>query len=363
VPSSTFSSNALRLSLRSWAVLAVVLGAIFLVFPRAWSRAQRFEAGTDYRFPYETSNDYWMYRQWCDRAAQQHPYLALGDSVIWGQYAGNNQTLTHYLNASSGREGEDFANIAIDGIHPIAMEGLVRYYGASMEGRKVLINLNLLWMSSPMQDFQGDQEFRFNHPRLVPQVVGRFACYKPNLAEVMSVEAERHIEFFSCAKHINISCFANMPFSDWTLEHPYESPLTALGTSLPGTDVGPQSKPVDWKKRGMGGQDFAWVPLSESNQWRAFTRTLDLLREKGASVFVLFVPINPYLQTDDSRARGEAQAKDAKAWLEGARLPYYCADGLQSVQYADASHPLADGYAEIARRLRECSAFKEWMNK
>jgi hypothetical protein len=365
VPSSTFSSNAVRLSLRDWAVLAVVLVVVFLAFPRAWSKAQRFEPGTDYRFPYEIGNDYWMYEQWCARAARQYPYLALGDSVLWGQYAGNNQTLTHYLNASSGRagEGDDFANIALDGVHPIAMEGLVRYYGASLSGRKVLVNLNLLWMSSPMQDFQGTEEFRFNHPRLVPQFLGRFACYKPPLTEVVSVWAERHMDFFACAKHIGINCFRNMPMDTWTLEHPYESPLTALCTPLPGTDVEPQSKPVDWKMRGMGGQSFEWVRLSESNQWRAFTRTIELLRERGASVFVLFVPINPYLQTEGSRARGEAQAKDAIAWLEAERIPYYCADGLQSVQYADASHPLADGYAAIARRLKECSAFKEWMNK
>lgn len=363
MPSSTFSSNSIRLSLKSWAVLAGVLVVILLAFPRAWSRAQRFEPGTDYRFAYEISNDYWMYEQWCDRAARQYPYLALGDSVIWGQYAGNNQTLTHYLNASSGRAGEDFANIALDGIHPIAMEGLVRYYGASLSGRKVLVNLNLLWMSSAEQDFQGTEEFRFNHPRLVPQLVGRFACYKPSLAEVMSVGAERYLDFFSCAKHININCFGNMPLDNWTLDHPYENPLAALRTPLPGADVDPQSKPVDWQKRGMGGQNFQWVPLSESNQWRAFTRTIELLRGRGASVFVLFVPINPYLQTDESRARGEAQARDAKTWLGASGLPYYCADGLESVQYADASHPLADGYAAIARRLKECSAFKEWMNK
>jgi hypothetical protein len=269
--------------------------------------------------------------------------------------------LTHYLNALNGHE--DFANLALDGVHPIAMEGLVRYYGASMKGRKVLVNLNLLWMSSPKQDFQGAEEFRFNHPRLVPQVVGRFACYRPSLAEVVSVEAERHIGFFACVKHISINCFGNMPMDNWTLEHPYESPLAALRAPLPGTDVEPQSKPVDWKTRGMGAQSFEWVRLSESNQWRAFTRTIALLRERGASVFVLFVPINPYLQTDESRARGEAQARDAKAWLEAARLSYYCADGLESVQYADASHPLADGYAAVARGLKECGAFKKWANK
>lgn len=342
-------------------MLAMVLAVVFLTFPRAWSKAQRFEAGADYRFPYEISNDYWMYQQWCGRAAQQYPYLALGDSVLWGQYAGNNQTLTHYLNASSGRA--DFANVALDGVHPIAMEGLVRYYGASLSGRKVLVNLNLLWMSSPIQDFQGTEEFRFNHPRLVPQLVGRFACYKPPLAEVMSVGAERHMDFFSCAKHININCFANMPLDGWTLEHPYENPFTALSTPVPGTDVAPQSKPVDWQKRGMGGQSFQWVPLAESNQWRAFTRAIELLRGRDASVFVLFVPINPYLQTEESRVRGDVLAKDAKAWLEGAKMPYYCADGLESVQYADASHPLADGYATIAHRLKECGAFKDWMNK
>ena len=40
-------------------------------------------------------------------------------------------------------------------------------------------------------------------------------------------------------------------------------------------------------------------------------------------------------------------------WLEEAKAPYYAPAALASELYGDASHPLAAGYAELARQLKE----------
>ena len=125
--SSTFSSNSIRLSGKEWGGVACAVTALFVAFPTAWARLDRFEPARDYRLPYEASNDYWMCRQWCAHAAAEYPFLVLGDSVVWGQYVRPEHTLSHCLNDLLGKAA--FANLGIDGLHPAAMAGLTRYYG------------------------------------------------------------------------------------------------------------------------------------------------------------------------------------------------------------------------------------------
>ena len=112
----------------------------------------------------------------------------LGDSVIWGHYVTGEQTLSHYLNEHN--EKAFAANLGVDGIHPMAMYGLVKYYGGDIRKKSVILYVNPLWMSSLQSDMQSKEETRFNHPRLVPQVFSRPRCYRPSLAEIIGIVAE-----------------------------------------------------------------------------------------------------------------------------------------------------------------------------
>ena len=48
-------------------------------------------------------------------------------------------------------------------------------------------------------------------------------------------------------------------------------------------------------------------------------------------------------------------------WLEGNGISYRSISDLPSEYYADASHPLKEGYAKIAEELFETESFRKWL--
>ena len=114
-----FSSNTVRLSWKNWLAVIVILTAVICLIPHIWRGLEEFSPSTDYRLPYSLSNDYWVFTRWSKHACSEYPALIIGDSVVWGQYVGMDQTLSHYLNE---RMGENvFANMGVDGTHPAAI--------------------------------------------------------------------------------------------------------------------------------------------------------------------------------------------------------------------------------------------------
>src|SRR2546426_96721 len=77
-------------------------------------------------------------------------------------------TLSHFLNEQFGQTGK-FINAGVNGLFPLALEGLINYYGTPLQHRKVIVHCNVLWMSSPKADLSSDKEEQFNHAHLVPQ--------------------------------------------------------------------------------------------------------------------------------------------------------------------------------------------------
>ncbi len=124
-------------------------------------------------------------------AAQTHDSLVIGDSVVWGQYVTREQTLTHYLNELAGRRR--FANLGLDGAHPIALTGLIEHHASGIRNKPVLLQFNPLWLSSPRHDLSSDEESQFNHPKLVPQFVPWLAPYKDAISPRIGVVVERRI--------------------------------------------------------------------------------------------------------------------------------------------------------------------------
>jgi len=354
-----FSSNSIRLSWKSWLVLIAVLAVILYLLPALWPLLEDFDPSIGYRMPYTLSDDYWMFRRWSEYACSKYPIVVVGDSVVWGQYVGMDGTLSHYLNE---RMGEDmFVNLGVDGTHPAAILGLIKYYDRAISGKKVILHLNPLWMSSKRHDLSGEEEFRFNHPRLVPQLISKPACYRPSLSQRISVGLERNISFFSWSSHIRTNYFENMDLQNWSIQNPYGNPLKAITLEIPVPENRPKSNPVDWTKRGMKKQDFAWVPAEESFQWSSFRKAIKILKARGNKVFVTLGPFNPYILTTESLNRYNIMKDKMEKWLEEEGIGYKSLSDLPSKHYADASHPLKEGYASVADELSKTKLFQEWV--
>ena len=348
-------SHALRLSGRDWIVVAGVLLALIGLGPRVWEQFEEFQPGADYRMPYELSSDYWLYGRYCRTLCGQPKALVIGDSVVWGHYVPSNETLSHYLSEFSGRE--QFANLGLDGTHPAALEGLLRYYGPGLRGKTVLLHFNPLWLSSSKHDLQTDKEFHFNHPDLVSQFAVRIPCYKAPFSKRARIALRRTIPFSNWIGHLRTTYFESMDIQHWTLQHPYRCPLAAITRGLPESAGVPEPTGGTWVEKGAKKQNLAWVELDTSLQWQFFRRSLDLLCKQGNKVFVLVGPFNEHMLNDADAAAYNAIKTQVADWLEKNDIPHFVPQTLPAEQYVDASHPIGAGYALLARQILDQPAF------
>ncbi|MGQ9573762.1 MAG: hypothetical protein ACUVUC_00450 [Thermoguttaceae bacterium] len=346
------NSNSVGLSPREWLAAALIAAAAFWLVPLAWEKIEPFKPGPDYRIPYSLGEDYWMYRRWCREACRRNDILVVGDSVVWGHYVPADQTLPHYLSQLAGHQ--QFANLGVDGIHPAALAGLLQYYARDLVGQRVLLFCNPLWMSSRQADLQSTPQARLNHPRLIPQFSPRIPAYNAPLEDRLTVVVQRNMPFLGWVGHIRIACFDSRDIAAWTLEHPYASPLRAIALELPsGQQPPPDAEPEPWTAQGIEPYSPQWVDLQTSIQWGAFQRTLRLLQSRQNRVFVLIGPFNEHMLQPDSLVRYRRLKGEISAWLREGGIRHFAPAALPSDLYADASHPLAAGYALLARQLWE----------
>ncbi len=352
-----FSSNALRLSGRELIVTAlIVFPVFFFLLPFVWGLCENISADKNFRLAYDYRDDYWIYRQWAEKAVKKYPFIFLGDSVIWGMYVDNNNTLPAQINRKLHRD--EAANLAIDGLHSLALEGLLEYYSGSIKNKKVVLHYNPLWMNSRKYDLSGKEELRVNHPRLIPQFSPRLKCYTESFGNRMAIWRERNIPFFSLLNHVRVAFFDNEEFSRWIIDHPYANPFAALSMNFPAGEKEKTGSTIDWTQKGIPKQDWDWLMPDESLQWQAFTRNVEKLRQSGNELLVIVGPINPYLLSDKSLKRYRKLQKRICEWLQNENIKYYLAPDMPSNTYADASHPLASGYELIADGLLKTGFFK-----
>jgi hypothetical protein len=347
----TAFSNAVRLSGRQWVGVGAFALALFLLAPSLWQRLEKFDPEPDYRVPYDLSADYWLYDRYARLAAARYDTLLVGDSVVWGQYVTRPQTLSHYLNEEAG--GERFANLGLDGAHPAALAGLLEHYAGGVRGKNVVLVWNALWMSSTEVDLQGEKEFDFNHPRLVPQFVPKIPCYKEQTSPRIGIVVEQHVPFSGWTAHLQQAYFDRSDVPSWTLVHPYENPLKRVEGGLPPSDNRLRHEPVPWTAHGTRKKDHPWVDPAASFQWRCFRQAVEVLEGRGNRVFVLVSPFNEHMLTEDSRQGYQKVKSMVEGWLRERGVAYAAPPPLPSEEYADASHPLAGGYARLARDLFE----------
>jgi hypothetical protein len=345
-------SNAIRLNGREWLIVGVFAGMLFLL-PTLWKQYEPLALEADYRLPHDLSNDYWLYERAAGLAAEQYDTLLLGDSVIWGEYVTGKGTLSHYLNEQSGKQR--YANLGLDGAHPLALLGLVRHYAGSITGKNVVLHCNPLWLTSLRRDLQDEEATEFNHPRLVPQFVPRSPSYKEEISTRIGVVVEQHVPLSSWTTHLQQAYYDRTDIPSWTLEHPYDNPAQPLTQGLRPADQKLRHPSQPWYQSGIDRQSFPWVELDTSLQWQAFQRVVRLLQERGNQVFVVVGPFNEHLLNVRRQRESLWRYWEMKAaigrWLQEQQVPHLVPPPLPSKEYGDASHPLADGYELLARQL------------
>ena len=196
---------------------------VLLLTPWVWERLERFETGPDYRLPYQLSKDYWLYGRRVGQVVNKDKVLLLGDSVVWGEYVAPDGTLAHFLNEQAGATNR-FVNLGINGLFPLAQEGLINYYGRSLRHEKILVQFNLLWLTSPKADLSSEKEAPFNHSRLVPQFTPRIPCYHADANERLNTIVQRTVPFLQWVGHIQNAYFDQKSILSWTLEEDGGSP-------------------------------------------------------------------------------------------------------------------------------------------
>jgi len=375
-PRVPFGSNEVRLSFRQWVVTGLILVAIFWSVPAIWKVVEKFQVGPGYRIPYALSRDYWLYERWIGKNIQPNKVIILGDSVVWGEYVDPQGSYGVFLTKKSDR-GQEFINGGVNGLFPLAMEGMVDHYLKLPKGQKIVVHCNLLWLTSPEADLSTKKEEHFNHARLVPQFFPKIPCYRADANERLVASLQNRVGFLGWTNHLQDAYFEQKSILNWTLadngaEPPaylnaWRNPLGQITMSVP---LAPNPDPLrgvgsdrhhPWSTTGVGTTRFDWVELRESMQWGAFRRVLEVLRGRGNEVFVVVGPLNEHLMDAENRIKYVAIRDGVGEWLSGAKVAHCVLEALPSLLYADASHPLTSGYELMAERTMADEAFKKWL--
>jgi hypothetical protein len=364
----------LNLTRRGWLASFLIVLLVVLLTPAVWKMMEKFATPPDYRIPYSLSKDYWLYQRRID-ALKPGQIPVLGDSVVWGEYVARDGTLSHFLNQEAG-EPDLYVNAGVNGLFPLALEGLVRRYGKAIHDRKVILHCNLLWMSSPESDLSTSKERKFNHARLVPQFTESIPCYRAAFNDRASIVVTREVPFLSWVGHIQNTYFDQKNLYAWTLaddgKYPpsfpnaTKAPWKQITFEVPeepehDPDRGPESpRHKPWSTTGAGTQQFPWVPPGQSIQWRAFQRLVRLLRDRGNDVLVVIGPFNTHIMAPENRPAFAAELKAVRAWFDAESIPAVAPPVLESSLYGDSSHPLTEGYRQLAREIRNDRGFQAW---
>ena len=343
------SANALLFSGRElFLTSAVILLLVFILFPLCYRSWEKITLPEDFRLPYINRDNYYLYSRCAEQAAAASDCLLIGDSAIWGMYASNTETLSAQLNRMQKKVR--FSNLAIDGLHPVAMKTLMEKFGSSIRDRKVLIYFNPLWVNSAKYDLSSRKKFTVNHPELLPQF-GKIDSYEAALDKKIRILLDRELLFFSQLRHIRNFFYNNSDFKSHLAKTDSLNPFAVIKQEISPEEKDHQGSKKNYLTRNIPVQHWEWVPLADSRQWKALTDTAKLLKSRGNDVTVMIGGINPGL-LDESTLSGLRQLRtDAKKLLLQENINSITLPELDAALYADASHPLGAGYTLLAEEL------------
>jgi hypothetical protein len=265
----------------------------------------------------------------------------------------------------------------VNGMFPLALEGLVKHYGDPFHGHKVILHCNLLWLSSPKADLQTHKTEQFNHSRLVPQFTPKIPCYGAELSDKLGAIVERNFPMIQWATHLENAYFGQKSILQWTLmdnggdppryTNSYRNPLRQITMEVPkALENDPERGPASprhrpWSTTGKGSARFEWVTLQSSLQWAAFQRLVHFLRSRGDDVLVVVGPFNEHFMDGENQVMFRKLRDGVGEWLSANQIPHVTAELLPSNLYADASHPLTEGYRLMAKQLYGQVEFQKWL--
>jgi hypothetical protein len=341
-----FERQALELSLREWLVVGLLVTLFLAVAPSIPFRSKSPTLDPDYRIPYPLSRRYDLYKRYTALAAARVPTLLVGDSVVWGQCAHREDTLAHHLNALTHQPR--FANAGLDGMHPVALLELLQYHAPAIEKTRVLLQFDPLWLMSQELEAHHAREVLYNRPDLIPRLAANFTG---PFKTAVSAAWEKVLEHFPINEWGDRLADAKLDFLAWSLDHPYESPLKAIASTLPPSDDSSKLRLVPWDFKPTEPLDSEWDPLNDNVQWTAFHQILDLLISRGNRVLVVLGPMNEHYMDAKTQERYHARKKEILEDLARRNVRCFAPSVLQSQHYADICHPLGGGYEELAREL------------
>ena len=352
-----YGSNSLRLSPKGLLLVVVLTVLAVFVASSLWYRLA-FEvdpmAGDPddhFRFSYAYRDDYCLYNKVVDNSGR-YDALFLGDSVIWGMYVNNESTLTECLNRKTGKH---YGNLAIDGLHPVAMRTLVKEHTSNFgENRPIFLYFNPLWVNTPEYDLTGNGDISVNHPKLLPQLDFSIKANKLSLSERCKALLERKLTFYGMLRHLQLVSFGNKDLKSFLAKNPGTNPLKNIHVWVDALEHGHTlNSKIDWYNSGLPEQDWPWVKPADSRQWQAFLDTCAILQKRGAKLTVLLGAINTHMLTKESAERFAALRAEHHKILNELNIKTIELPVLPSNEYGDASHPLAPGYERLAEYLAD----------
>lgn len=310
----------------------------------------------NYRIPYSLGEDYFLYSRYSDYVSKSDSIPVIGDSVIWGHYTNQEDTLTAELNRLSG--SNRFLNLGLDGIHPAAMNGLIDIYATGLKNRKIIVGVNLLWMSSPRHDLSGPVNSEINHRVLLAQFHPAIPSYQPSTEEKLSAVLTRTVPFFSWIDHLRLTRFAGKSFYLWTMDNPGADIADYFTHKADEFRI-----PAGMLPEKMQEQDIEWTATDKSLQWMFMIDTLLSLKEKGNEVAALITPFNTHMMTEKSRKAYYSILAEMEWILREKGITPILPPEPDKKYFADSSHPNAEGYRILAEDMMKNREFTDFLAK
>jgi len=310
----------------------------------------------NYRIPYSMGDDYFLYSRYSKHIESGNTIPVIGDSVIWGHYTDSSHTLSANLNNLSHEF--KFSNMGLDGIHPAAMNGLMNLYPAGYKKRKIIVGINLLWMSSPRHDLTGAVNSEINHKSLLPQVSISIPSYQPSFEERLSSLITRSVPVFTWIDHIRLTRFAEKSFYAWTMENPHKNVINYFSRDMDDFKTPPGIEPDKMQE-----QNINWVTPDKSLQWKFMIETLLYFKTRGNEIAAIITPFNTYMMTGNSREQYFSILSEMEKILRANGIIPVIPSKPGKKYFADSSHPTAEGYKLIAEDIMKNREFIKFLKK
>jgi len=118
-----------------------------------------------------------------------------------------------------------------------------------------------------------------------------------------------------------------------------------------------------WSANQSGQVNMEWVTPESSLQWQAFRRLAKRLKGRGSDLLVVVGPLNEHMMNDTTREKYLGFRIAVAAWLSAEGIRFVVPEVLPRDEFADASHPLTQGYERLAKRLAAAPVFQSWLGQ